>query len=115
MANSEVTRRQLLMSLCAPAIATVKPETAHPIPSKFPSKPEFWFGDTISYPWFSADENKIHWETGEVMGVIWHSEEEEWLYTIQWTGSTHSNTSFQYPNFDEYPTDGRDFKLVAKG
>ncbi|MEG4807937.1 hypothetical protein QUA82_09930 [Microcoleus sp. F8-D3] len=125
MANSTVTRRQFL-SLCGlagiPSAITgsivQQPELIEParkISVKFPGQPEFWFGDVIRYPWFSANENKIHWETGEVTGVAWHPKEKQWLYAVNWTTSTSDTNGFNYPIFDEHLTDSGDFQLVTKG
>ncbi len=119
----KITRRKLLSvfglagtpsAIAVTTTTVVKAESVRQIPSKFPGKPKFWFGDVIRYRWFSSDENKMHWETGEVMGVTWHPEEKEWLYTIQWLYSTANYTSFPYPTFDEYLTGGGDFELVTK-
>ena len=125
MTSTTITRRQFLSMFSLAGIPSAiaawivqQPESIEParqIPARFPGRPEYWFGDVIRYPWYSADENRIHWETGEVTGVIWHPEEKQWLYTVNWTNSTSDKTGFTYPSFDEHFTDSGDFKLVTRG
>lgn len=112
MSNS-VSRREALMSLFSvpSAIASLSVQKRTPASSKV-GKPKFWFGDVIRYSWFNVEEGKTHWETGNVMGVVWHPDEEQWLYIINWTDSTCDRTSFNYPSFDECLTDGSKFELV---
>jgi len=117
-------RRHVLMSLfslCSSpgAIAAVKPTRRvwayrpHPIPAKFPGQPRFWFGDIVRNSWICDDDNKMHWEEGEVMGVIWDQNNKQWAYAINWVLSDQPECSHCYPCFDEHFDSGSDIELVV--
>lgn len=118
MANySTVNRRQFLMSLCGipSTIAAAKPQPIEParqIPSEFPGKPEYWFGDAIAYTWCCEDDNRVYEEYGEVMGVCWNPDEGKWMYAVKWTGTNFfTERPDIYPNFEERLADGKDLQL----
>lgn len=96
--NCAVSRRQFLISLCAPAIAAKFPaKSESPLPGI--CKPEFWFGDRVSFCWNDEDTEQPYSETGEVIGVAWNPRENYWEYSVTWLSSTVYPSS-NYPLFD---------------
>ena len=64
-------------------------------------KPDFWFGDAVTFYWTDEEENNglPYSESGEVVGVAWNQPERQWEYIIVWlSSSVHDAT--HYPIFE---------------
>ena len=74
-------------------------------------KPEFWFGDSVTFCWNDETAEQPFSETGEVIGVAWNPRENFWEYLVVWVSSTAYPAS-SYPIFDgNFVTAGEVCKL----
>ncbi|MEG3923094.1 hypothetical protein QUA07_28865 [Microcoleus sp. T3_A4] len=62
-------------------------------------KPEFWFGDAVTFCWTDENTGTEYLERGEVCGVAWNQPENCWEYIVTWLSSTAYPAS-DYPIFD---------------
>lgn len=62
-------------------------------------KPEYWFGDSVSFCWNDEITEQPYSETGEIIGVAWNPRENYWEYAVVWVSST-AYPQFEYPIFD---------------
>jgi hypothetical protein len=90
------SRRKLFQKLASAALLFFVPR-----PQSFcqAPKPEFWFGDSVSFCWTDEKSGQHHSETGEIVGVVWNDADKLWEYMVTWLSSTAYPQS-NYPIFD---------------
>ncbi|MEG5176269.1 hypothetical protein [Microcoleus sp. B3-D7] len=106
------SRRGFHSRMVAAAAASLTLRTVT-IPSKYPA-PSFAIGDIVADTW--VDEFETHQtEVGEVVGICWHPENEQWEYHINWVAGSMPDE--YYPCYDGHLTShtvGCKLKLVKE-
>ena len=109
-----LTRRELFVKSWAIAVAVAAAKRLPKfvqLPQKYPMPP-FKIGDIVADAWI--DEFEVEQvETGEVVGICWHPENQRWEYHINWLAGTMPDK--YYPCYDGHLTShtvGCELKLV---
>ena len=108
-------RRELLQRLASAALFCLIPcsKPTFEIPQKY-SMPKFAIGDQVSSPYideYGDEDESSPSELGEVMGVCWHPENQQWEYIVNWTAG--SSSSWMYPVFDGFLLEEYRLRLVS--
>ena len=106
------SRRGLLQWFALTILPFLVPRSSFEIPLKYP-KPKFVIGDQVTSPYideYGDEDESSPSEFGEVMGVCWHPENQQWEYIVNWTAG--SSSSWMYPVFDGFLLEECSLRIV---
>ena len=98
-------RRELLQRLVGVALPFLVLRTQ----PKYGQSP-FVIGDRVADHWIDEFDKECI-EYGNVCGVCWHPDEQEWAYSVEWTSGGMPDSC--YPCFDGNLLVGGDLRLVS--